>query len=349
MARSKRETLKFIRIRVRPAHLSNDAVEATSISGYVNTYKEFRKYDVEYEQGFVGSFTTRQEQDFFYLDISGKRKLNPAPQAFFVGNTSFSRLGVIVSGVGVDVDEYQNLAFILKDVHVPYDRRNPDHDLDVHRADVYLLRIEGNFGNIENKDDIRTRAELNIDPPALTFRVNPLNIQIQKKKLFKKLRTRAGWVFQHWGPEIGQIQIRGTSGRLIPDPEIILATKKLPLIGSVPLISTFNDERPTEDNSPALFALRELEKWYDEDQSEQAVEKGFLTALEYRGRIYVGHLASFQLIEKGDQPHQLFYNIVFVVHYDAGNLQAATSRAVGQIVRNDKTLAEVRRLKGANE
>ncbi len=186
-------------------------------------------------------------------------------------------------------------------------------------------------------------------PLSLLFRINPNNIQIKKQKLYKKLRTRAGWAFQHWGPEIGQITLRGTTGSLLVDPDIKLTTKTLPLIGEVPIFSTLNDERPTELNSPALKAFKELEQWYDEDQSEEAVEKGFLTALEWRGRIYVGHLANFSINEKNDQPFQLFYSLTFIIHYDTNHLQGAVTRASNQIVRNEKTLAQVARLKGANE
>ncbi len=128
MAHAKREVLKFIRIKVRPSHLSGDS-DPDTVSGYLNTYKEFSRYDTEHQQGFT-SLTGSQEADFSYTtEISGVKgstltttRIALSPKTFFVGpiHPSFRR------GVGFVVDEndYQNLSFIINGVHVPYDRRN---------------------------------------------------------------------------------------------------------------------------------------------------------------------------------------------------------------------------------
>jgi len=343
MAQSKREILKFIRIKVRPAHFTGDTDE-TTVSGYLNTYKEFSRWDVEFQQGFT-SLTGTQQADFSYTpDGSTASVMSSAPKSFFVGRNSLWRLGQVGAGFGLDENSYRNLSFIINGVHEPYDRRKPNHDLKVVSSRIFVQDSSGRFVNWNGER--RAYRGLEPAPLSLLFRINPTNIRIQKRKLFQKIRTRAGWVFQHWGPEIGQIDLRGTTGSTLLDPDIKLATKKLPLLGEIPLLTTLNDERPTELTSPALKAFKELERWYDEDQSEEAVERGFLTALEWRGRIYVGHLASFQIEERGDQPLQLFYNISFIVHYDSNHLQGAVTRASNQIVRNEKTLVQVKSLKG---
>ena len=178
----------------------------------------------------------------------------------------------------------------------------------------------------------------------MIFRINPTNIVVGKKKLFKKIRTRGGFVFQHWGPDIGNITIKGTTGSLIPDTSLEIQTKRI-LGVQVPIFVKVSDDKPTEINSPALKAFRQLETWYDEDQGEDWVKRGYLTALEYRGRAYVGHFAEFEIVEKGTQPYQFYYTIKFQIHYDSSHLQAAVTRASNQIVRNQESIATIRAIK----
>lgn len=337
MSRSKRETLKFIRIKTRPFYLSGDSDERT-VSGYINIYNEFKRWDIEDTEGFT-SLSAEQEASITYVNAQGISTVSVAPRKFFIGGSTI--------GTGIAEDTYRNIVFLINGDYRRYDRRR--HDLNILYSRVYQQNPDGTFNNPFDDIGPLKYKESDPSPLTLTFRVNPANIRIQKKKLFRKIRVRAGWAFQHWGPEIGQITIQGTTGNLMPDDALKYAIKNVPLLGDIPIITTFKDERPTELNSPALKALREMETWYDEDQSEIAGEKGWLTALEYRGHVYVGHLADFQVTERGDQPFQLFYTINFVVHYDSSNLQGATSRARSQITRNEKTLATVERLKGAHE
>lgn len=318
MAISKREVLKFTRIKARPDYTSGNSNE--EVKGYLNKFNEFSKWDVEREQGF-GTYSAQQIEEGIEDHM--------APYIFFKDSYK---------------DEYDNgtLSFVIEGVFIPYDRRI--HDLDGLAPLIYIHRSDGAMDPFLLVNASRTYKQSENTPPSLIFRVNPTGIKVVKKKLFKKIRTRGGWVFQHWGPDIGSITLNGTTGSLIPDTSFDVTTKKI-LGVQVPIYVKFADEKPTEINSPALKAFRTLETWYDEDQGEDWVERGYLTALEYRERTYVGHIASFEFNEKGIQPYQFYYTIKFLVHYDASHLQGAITRASNQIVRNQETLNEVRNLR----
>lgn len=312
---SKKEKLKFYRLPVTPSYLSN--LPATCIHGYVNNYTEVRKYDV-----------------FPYTFSSGSY-VGPAPVFFFE-----------------QVEPYSSLEFVIDGLYEAYDRTK--HDLDTYASKIYILETvgESTFGIPYN--DYPTSDERVKKPyesitsklalKSITFYVNPTTIRIRKKKFFQKLRTRAGWIFQHWGPDIGEIVLEGTTGNITPDPRIQVGS-----VFGLPILPQVVEEAPDVINSPALKAFRELEKWYDEDQNDQAQDVNInrLTALEFRGRIYVGHFAEFNFEERGTHPFQLFYQLRFLIHYDAGALTEATTRAVNQIVRNEETLRKILELKKA--
>jgi hypothetical protein len=61
--------------------------------------------------------------------------------------------------------------------------------------------------------------------------------------------------------------------------------------------------------------------------------------------LYVGHFAEFSFEERGINPFQLFYKLKFLIHYDAGCLQEATTRSANQVIRNDDTLRKILELK----
>ncbi len=241
----KRETLKFTRIQARPSYLSNDEQERP-VRGYLNLYKEFKRWDTERTLGSTISSTTYPEYYYSYqqppMPVAEIRK-RIAPFEFF------SDLGP---------EAYEELSFTINGLFDQYDRRI--HDLRNWESRVYILQPDGSMrlksgGNTTPMVYYDTVDE-NLD--SFIFRVNPTNIQVRKKKLFRKLRTRAGWVFQHWGPEIGIIQIRGTTGSVLPDPAIKFALKNVPVIGDIPIISTIEDEKPTVQNSTAFKVFREL-------------------------------------------------------------------------------------------
>lgn len=167
----------------------------------------------------------------------------------------------------------------------------------------------------------------------LTFKVNPTNISLQKRKLFTKLRTKGGFEFQHWGPDIGEISVEGTTGNIIPQGLVFRSTK-----GLQGLTVNLNQEKPTVENSPLLAAFRKLETTYDEDQSESKITQRKRLALEYRGRVFVGHFSEFSYNERGDRPFQLYYKFTFLVHYEATSLQQTEVTAQTNIVRNKETL-----------
>lgn len=315
---SKKEKLKFYRLPIAPSYMTD--TPAASINGYVNKYSEYCIYDEIH----------RQEENA----IGGTQEwLGLSPKDFFEIATC---------------KETESLEFVIDGVFERYDRTK--HDLDSLSLKVYVLETtrSGTFGTPysdypSTSDSVRRPYEsFKESLKSITFYVNPTTIRIRKKKFFQKLRTRAGWAFQHWGPDIGEIALEGTTGNITPDPKIQIGT-----IFGLPILPQVVEEIPTELNSPALKAFRTLEQWYDEDQNDQSQSNsvGQLTALEFRERIYVGHFAEFNFEERGTHPFQLFYQLKFLIHYDAGALLDATTRATNQIVRNDETLRKILELK----
>lgn len=313
---SKKETLRFYRLETRPSYLTTNVPANQKVRGYINYYDEFKQWDVEYTQGY--SSINPQ-----YITI--------APRNFF---TDEEQHGV-----------YKDIAFVIDRIFVPYTRDT--HDLEALQDRIYTLRFtaERPAQAIPIIPGLPTKVfeeAVPTTPKTLTFRINPNHLRLMKRKLFQQIRTRAGWAFQHWGPQIGEIHLEGMTGNIQATPQIQFGT-----IAGVPFLPQTVEEIPTEQNSPALKAFRELERWYDEDQDENFQEKGYLTALEYRGRIYVGHIAEFTYEERAESPFQLYYRLRLMVHYDAGNLQAATSRSRNQIVRNEETLKYIEALRSA--
>lgn len=312
---SKKETLKIYRLETRPSYLTSDIPANQIVRGYVNYYDEFKQWDIEYTKGYSSIVQ--------YYDFIG-------PRNFFTDEAQHGN--------------YKYISFVIDGIFTPYNRGI--HDLTELQDRIYTLRftldqteaipvIPGNLNKIYEE-------VVPSIPKVLTFRINPTNLRLIKRKLFQQIRTRAGWAFQHWGPQIGEIDLEGVTGNIQATPRIQIGT-----VAGIPILPQVVDEIPTEENSPALKAFRELERWYDEDQDENFQSKGYLSAIEYRGRIYVGHIADFQYEERETSPFMLYYRMKFLVHYDAGNLQAATSRARNQIVRNEETLRYIENLKNS--
>jgi len=307
---SRKERLRFHRIITKPSYV---APESPTIKGYINRYNEFKKYDLE-------PFTS-----------GGDEYAGPAPKVF------------------IDVEGYKpytETEFVIDGLFVPFDRTI--HNLDDLSSRIYILETSGEniYGRplnaLDDDDELRKKYELptTTDSPTITFYINPTNLKLVKRKFFQQIRTRAGWAFQHWGPQIGEINLEGTTGNITPPPQIQTAK-----VLGLPILPYVVEEVPTEQNSPALAAFRELESWYDEDQGDIAQRRGNLIVLEYRGRTYVGHFAELHIEERGTNPFQLYYRIRFLVHYDTGNLADATRRARSQIVRNEETIEAIRSLK----
>ena len=327
MAKTRREVLKFIRINTRPSHVASDSNNKT-VYGYLNKWSEFTKYDEE--QPPWNTLSTAKK-----LLYSSNNVRHPAPFRFF--------------NKPPQDEDYKSMVFVIDGITAPYDRAI--HNLNTLSSTVYIQQSNGDLIHWDpsfGSNTIKYSGALTT-PSSLSFKVNPNNIKIDKKKLFKKIRTRGGWVFQHWGPEIGNIKISGTTGNLSPDAQNKKLTSILPdeggAVRSIDINRTLN-ARPSVKNSPTLEAFSLIEKWYDEDQNDESINNGDLTALQFRDRIYVGHLSDFSFEEKGDQPFQFLYTLNFVVHYDATDLNAATTKASNQISRNEETLDLVRQLKG---
>lgn len=318
---SKKEKLKFYKLPTPPSYTSD--TPAISIRGYRNITAEYVQY---YDKNITE----------VNLPDGSAPWLGPSPQEFF-GDVN-----------QLDAD------FVIDGIFTKYNR--VFNDLSLLSSKLYILEYSsaGVFGvpyddypstdAANRKPYIDAIAEQAATIQKIILYVNPTSIDVRKKKFFQKIRTRAGWAFQHWGPDIGEIQLTGTTGNITPDPKIQLGT----LFG-LPIIPKVVEEAPTQLNSPALRAFRVLEQWYDEDQNDQSQSSGVgqLTALEFRDRIYVGHFAEFSFNEKGTHPFQLFYQLKFLIHYDAGALSEATTRSANQVIRNDDTLRKILALRNA--
>lgn len=190
-----------------------------------------------------------------------------------------------------------------------------------------------------------------INPPTtpsglqllFTFRVNPNHLNILKKKLFTKIRTKGGFEFQHWGPDISEISIEGITGNIRATGIGIQNVS----VGPVSLPAPYDraaEDFPTEQNSPAYASFRQLERLYDDDQNDSKIENNQRLAIEYRQRIYVGHLAQFSYTEVATRPFLFEYKITFLVHYEATSEVGVISQAAGEITRNEETLQKIRQI-----
>jgi len=186
--------------------------------------------------------------------------------------------------------------------------------------------------NSERFDVMGKEKEENVGAKAyFTFHINPRNISIAKNKLITKIRTRGGFEFQHWGPDISTIAFGGTTGNVTPTPP-----ENVQSITDIP--------SPTEDNSEAYRIFKDFEILYEEDQTQQ--ELGFMQmlGLEYRGNIFVGHLRSFGYEEVGEKPFQFEYRVEFAVEYEATSVSRAQQEIQQTLVRNADTLKYLRQL-----
>ena len=305
---SRRETLKLYRIQIRGTAFYS------TVSGYLNKKADYLQYN-----------TVADNNTYIELAIP-----NPATGDNAWTARDFGWVGPSPDKFLIDRGFSGESSFIIADIFEQYDRKK--HDLDALSSSVWIV-VPGKgmpIQNAVNKDRIRQYTTTPISPTheTLEFDVNPTNINIVKKKLFQKIRTRGGWAFQHWGPDIGEIQLTGITRNITPAP---VGFKGIPI--------------PDVTNSGALAAFRTLEAWYDADQGEEAQRTGSLLALEYRGKIYVGHLRDFSYSEEGTRPFLLSYKLTFMVHYDSGDLSGATTSAQSRAIRNANDITYIKSLK----
>lgn len=163
------------------------------------------------------------------------------------------------------------------------------------------------------------------------FHINPRNMNVAKSKLITKIRTRGGFEFQHWGPDITTISFRGTTGNITPTPP-----EDADRMTDI--------ENPTVDNSEAYKIFRNFETLYEEDQTQQERGNMKMLGLEYRGNIYVGHLRNFSFEEVGEKPFQFEYTVEFAVEYEATSVSRAQQEIQQDIIRNEDTLKYLRQL-----
>ena len=188
----------------------------------------------------------------------------------------------------------------------------------------FIIRNSERFDIIGKQENTEAKA-------YFIFHINPRNLHITKSKLITKIRTRGGFEFQHWGPDISIIAFGGTTGNVTPTPP---ESAK----------SMIDIPNPSEDNSEAYKIFKDFEILYEEDQTQQ--ELGFMQmlGLEYRGNIFVGHLRNFGYEEVGEKPFQFEYRAEFAVEYEATNVSRAQQEIQQTLVRNADTLKYLRQL-----
>ena len=328
--KSKRETLKLYRIHTR----GNIYTQASYVQGYRNVTAEYSQYNVPGNAVISVVSTDSGSITSTTADPKFGALFGPSPARFLADH-----------GFPEDAD------FIIESFSVKYDRSNPSHDLDSNETRIWVVTGNSNTSSavtVTLASDPTQSSLLYIAIPAtnetLEFDVNPNSINIVKKKLFQKIRTRGGWAFQHWGPDIGEIQLDGVTRNITPPPKSFYGPPDNNDRGPKNNHANFDLQIPDETNSPVFAAFRLLEKWYDEDQGEQAQRDGLLLALEFRGRIYVGHIATFTYNETGTKPFQLSYKLTFMVHYDSGALGDATVRAQAREIRNQTSIDQIKKI-----
>jgi len=216
-------------------------------------------------------------------------------------------------------------------------------------GEVYIVERDST-GPFITKDNTKYYITTNADSvqgsPIYTFRVNPTHLTMEKNKLQTKIRTKGGFAFQHWGSDIAEISLEGTTGNITPQGVSFKQTS-VPGVGTIVLPHNNTTDIPTASNSDALAALENLQKIYDDDQNESAVNKKRRLCLEYRGKIYVGHFSKFSKEEIGEKPLQLYYKFTFMVHYEATDFSSANAAATTAIQRNASTIEILKSIKTA--
>lgn len=329
MAQIKQE-LKFYRFPGISAFQSKVSNGLAPVVGYLNRYQEFKQWD-DYMYSIFG------------VGLNIKRQYGPTPVQFFAGGDE----NAVLDGFNIP---YKELTFVVDGEFDSYSRTVSKHNLNNNSDLIYVMDYSTKeptaiMWSSRNKDLDNTRrlyavttttnAVANLD--SVSFYINPQNISIQQRKLWQKIRTRGGWALQHWGPELGTVQIRATTGNIRPP---IMKDFSL---GTFFSTSATND-LPTELNSPAFAGLKRLEKWYKEDQDEARIYRHELSALYYRNQIYVGHFTDFMVEENAERPFQLNYQIGFTIHYDSTDLQSALTRASEIYRRNKETVEYMERI-----
>lgn len=221
------------------------------------------------------------------------------------------------------------------------------HKVKLHKNNRSTVNIGGEEYDVVQGGRDTSDSETGSKLLTFTFKVNPSHIGVQKRKLFTKLRTKGGFVFQHWGPNITEISVAGTTGNIRPQL-FRTESKKVAEIGGkditlnipVPPSAQFADR----DNSPLLDVFRRLEEVYNQDQDEGAVRNFRVLALEYRKRLYVGFLTDFFYEERAERPFQFYYKFTFFVSYEATSPYAVTSSIASTIVRNEETLQRIKEI-----
>ena len=229
---SRKESLRFFRLSTKAPR------DADTISGYLNFHQSFSKWDDEHLDAFGVDENKQTAEEKGYL--------GPSPFKMFSDTYA----------------PYQEVMFIVDGTTEPYDRTK--HDLEEVQERLWVVKPGDDgalVGTRYGTSITRKVATPETSAPSIVFYANPTQINISKRKLYSQVRTRGGWVFQHWGPQIGELVLEGTTGNILPPPprEAVtvedlgynLAEKSVPI--------------PSVENSPALQAFRKLEQWYDED------------------------------------------------------------------------------------
>lgn len=150
-----------------------------------------------------------------------------------------------------------------------------------------------------SEDDFIERSTFTGDT-IFTFYVNPLHIAPSYRKSRTQMKTLGGWEVQHWGNELTELAINGTSGGMHR-------------VNDRGVNQGLTADQTVRD-STAWKKLEKLRLIYLNDHALRNKDEATLWSLEYQGRVYVGSFSSFTGPEEdGNDPFQLKYSFTFVV------------------------------------
>jgi hypothetical protein len=176
-----------------------------------------------------------------------------------------------------------------------------------------------------NTSEMQRRAQ---DEPLFVFHVNPKAIKVEMTKIVKKIYTRGGIEYQHWGDDSNAISFQGMTGSILPSGTDVALGREV-------------------YDTPAYRKFLELRDVYTYDQDELGSQYGArLLGLCYRRKLYAGHFERFSFEESEERPFQLSFDAQFVAHFEATDPESAVVRVSSSISAKQRAIGTLRAVLG---
>lgn len=150
--------------------------------------------------------------------------------------------------------------------------------------------------SIENLTDPATDQPITV--PELTFHVNPQEESKTFKKIIHRYRTRAGWIEEHWGEELDQITINGSTGTFY-HPNYGTNTsfryETLAMINFQEILSLFRNNAAVYSDTGAIIAQGDV-------------------VITFDGFKFYGQFSHFSWEENATNPFRFTFNFNFEVN-----------------------------------